>query len=88
MSAPKISPDSVAAKLAGHLATIASTEACFDHPLVMRNSDSLDFHEVSAAGMRQALLAAYNLGLQHAGFGEAKVADARIVAALSAKLEG
>lgn len=31
--------------------------------LVERKSDSLDFHEVSVWGLRDALLAAYELGL-------------------------
>ena len=32
------------------------------HTLTMRNSDRLDFHEVSAAGVARALAAAYDSG--------------------------
>jgi len=32
--------------------------------LTTRNSDRLDFHEVSAASIKEALVAAYKLGLE------------------------
>ncbi len=43
------------------LLSIAKRHTCFE-TLETRNSDSLDFHEVSAEGLRRALVAAYEAG--------------------------
>ncbi len=46
------------------------TQIALDHlfieTLATRNSDSLDFHEVSVWGMKSALMAAYEAGQQAA----------------------
>jgi len=55
-------PDSVpTTDLDALLLSIAKRHTCFE-TLETRNSDSLDFHEVSAEGLRQALVAAYEAG--------------------------
>ena len=45
------------------LLTRIAQEHLFIDTLEMRNSDSLDFHDVSVWGVKEALLAAYQAGL-------------------------
>ena len=47
----------------------------FIETLATRNSDSLDFHDVSVWGVRSALVAAYQAGLAAGQSAAAKAAD-------------
>ena len=47
----------------------------FIETLVTRNSDSLDFHDVSVWGVKSALMAAYQAGLAAGQNAAAKAAD-------------
>jgi hypothetical protein len=60
---PAVRPDAARDKI---LATIA-TEHLRIETLVIRNSDSLDFHDVGVASLKDALKAAYAAGRASVG---------------------
>ena len=58
-----------------HLLTQIALDHLFIETLATRNSDSLDFHDVSVWGVKSALMAAYQAGLAAGQKTAAKAAD-------------
>ena len=64
-----------AAQQIDQLLTRIALDHLFIDTLVTRNSDSLDFHDVSVWGVKSALVAAYQAGLAAGQSAAAKAAD-------------
>ena len=64
-----------AAQQLDQLLTQIALDHLFIETLATRNSDSLDFHDVSVWGVKSALMAAYQAGLAAGQSTAAKAAD-------------